>query len=372
MSLASFLRRPQTATAEATTTGAGAATASTRLYYASDIHGTETLWRKFLGAAAAYRAGVLVMGGDVAGKVVVPLLRRDDPAAGGVPPATPGGGATETAGDTEVDAAAAHTPAWDFELFGQHQLLRGEDQAQDAERRVRANGMYPHRMTAAEARRVAALPEADRERWFAQVMLETFARWLELADERLGDSDVRCFLMPGNDDPPGIDDALAHAHRVEACDERLVEFHGHEMLSLGYSNITPFHSPRELHEDELYRRVERLAEQLRSPERAVFNLHVPPYDSTLDTAAELDNDLRVVTIGAEPKLIPVGSTAVRELIQRYQPLVALHGHVHESPGAVHIGRTLCLNPGSAYHTGRISGCLVTLDRDRVRHQFVTG
>jgi Icc-related predicted phosphoesterase len=324
------------------------ATATTRLYYASDIHGTETLWRKFLGAAAAYRAGVLVMGGDVAGKVVVPLL------------------------ECEARNGSGEDIGWEFELFGQRELLRGEAQAAAAERRVRANGMYPHRMSAAEARRVAALPEDERERWFALVMLETFERWLALADERLGESGVRCFVMPGNDDPPGIDAALAEARRVEACDERVVEFDGHEMLSLGYSNITPFHSPRELDEDELYRRVERLAEQLHAPARAIFNLHVPPYDSTLDTAAELDAQLRVVTIGAEPKLIPVGSTAVRELIERYQPLLALHGHVHESPGAVHIGRTLCLNPGSAYHTGRISGCLVKLEGERVRHQFVTG
>jgi Icc-related predicted phosphoesterase len=71
-------------------------------------------------------------------------------------------------------------------------------------------------------------------------------------------------------------------------------------------------------------------------------------------------------------LIPVGSTAVRELIERYQPMLALHGHVHESPGAVHIGRTLCINPGSDYHTGRISGCLLRLSGDTATHQFVTG
>jgi uncharacterized protein len=315
-------------------------TATTRLYYASDIHGTEGLWRKFLGAAAAYRAGVIVMGGDVAGKVVVPLLQG---AAG-----------------------------YELELFGQRELLCDEDTVQDAETRIRANGMYPHRMSAAEARRVAELPESAREAWFAQVMLQTFERWLALADERLRDSDVRCFLMPGNDDPPGIDEAVARAARVEPCDERLVEFDGYEMLSLGYSNLTPFHSPRELTEDELYRRVARLAEQLCQPARAIFNLHVPPYDSGLDTAAELDEDLSVVTIGAEPKLIPVGSTAVRELIEHYQPLLALHGHIHESPGATRIGRTLCINPGSAYHTGRIAGCLVKLEGERARHQFVTG
>lgn len=320
--------------------GPHAGRALTRLYYASDIHGTESLWRKFLNAAAAYRAGVIVMGGDVAGKVVVPLIERAD--------------------------------GYELELFGRRERLRGEEQLADAERRVRANGMYPHRMSAAEARRVASLPESERERWFAEVMLETFERWLELAEERLAGSDVRCFLMPGNDDPDGIDIAIERARRVEACDGRIVEFDGHEMISLGYSNITPFDSPRELEEDELYRRVEGLAEQLRRPERAIFNLHVPPYASTLDTAAELDETLTVVTIGGEPRLIPVGSTAVRELIERYQPLLALHGHVHESPGATRIGRTLCINPGSAYHTGRIAGCLVKLEGERARHQFVTG
>ncbi len=312
-----------------------------RLYYASDIHGTETLWRKFLSAADVYGAQVIVMGGDVAGKVVVPLRE--------------------------------HSEGYEIELFGHRELLRDEDAAQDAERRIRANGMYPYRMSAQEVRRVAALSEEERERWFARVMLETFERWLALAEERLAQSEVRCFLMPGNDDPPGIEEALSRARRVEACDERIVEFDGHEMVSLGYSNITPFHSPRELEERELYRRVERLAEQLRAPRSAIFNLHVPPYDSTLDTAAELDESLTVVTQAGAPKRIPVGSTAVRELIERYQPLVSLHGHVHESPGATHIGRTLCVNPGSAYHTGRIAGCLINIDRKgRARHQFLTG
>lgn len=178
--------------------------------------------------------------------------------------------------------------------------------------------------------------------------------------------------MPGNDDPPGVDQAIERAVRVEACDDRIVEFEGHAMISLGYSNITPFHSPRELDEDELYRRVDALASQLDDPASAVFNLHVPPYDSTLDNAAELDEDLGVVMQGSEPKIIPVGSTAVRELIEHYQPLLSLHGHVHESAGAKRIGRTLCINPGSDYHTGRIAGCLIAVRGSDVRHQFVTG
>jgi len=321
--------------------GSEGASKPLRIYYASDIHGSERLWRKFLNAARVYEAPVIVMGGDVTGKAIVPLVER------------PGGG-------------------YEMELFGHRELLADEDQVKDAETRIGANGMYPHRMDHEELASVQAFSEQEREVWFADVMMQTFERWLELADERLAGSGVRCFLMAGNDDPHGVDEAIERADYVEACDDRIVEFDGHAMISLGYSNITPFHSPRELDENELYRRVDALACHLDDPASAVFNLHVPPYDSTLDNAAELDEDLGVVMLGSEPKIIPVGSTAVRELIERYQPLLSLHGHVHESAGAKRIGRTLCINPGSDYHTGRIAGCLIALRGSDVRHQFVTG
>jgi len=311
-----------------------------RLYYASDIHGTETLWRKFLHAARVYEAGVLVMGGDVTGKVVVPLIED--------------GG------------------AYVAELFGRAERAGSEDELEGLEKRIRANGMYPHRMSGTEVERVAALSERAREEWFAEVMLVTFERWLALAEERLADPAVRCFVMPGNDDPPAVDTAIERAARVEGCDARVVEFGGYTMVSLGYSNRTPFDSPRELDEDELYRRVSELADAAGDMDRCVFNLHVPPVDSSLDTCAALDENLEVVMAGSEPKLISAGSTAVREAIERYQPLVSLHGHIHESAGATRIGRTLCVNPGSDYHTGRIAGCLLQLRGDDVRHQFVTG
>jgi Icc-related predicted phosphoesterase len=231
--------------------------------------------------------------------------------------------------------------------------------------------MYPHRMTRAQIGAVAELSEDDREEWFADVMRATFDGWLALADERLNES-TRCFVMPGNDDPSGVDAAIEQATKVEACDGRVVEFDSYTMVSFGYSNRTPFDSPREVDEDELYRQVSELADQAGDMSRAVFNLHVPPYDSSLDTAAALTDDLEVIMEGSAPKLIPVGSTAVRELIEKYQPLLALHGHVHESPGATRIGRTLCINPGSDYHTGRISGVLIRLRGEDAKHQFVTG
>ncbi len=312
-----------------------------RLYYASDIHGTEVLWKKFLNASKVYNAKVLVMGGDITGKMVIPIIRQAD-------------------------------GAWAATFHGRSERLPSDEDVVKLERRIRGNGMYPYRTTAEEVADIGALPEEDRELWFEQVMLNSFKGWLELAEERLAGTQIRCFVMPGNDDPPSLEDVIDHASLVEACDEQWVQFDGYQMLSLGYSNITPWNSPRELDEDSLYDRIVTLAEQIPDHTRAVWNIHVPPHDSQLDTAAELDEDFNMVLVGRAPHMIPVGSSAVREAIERFQPLVALHGHIHESPGATRIGRTLCINPGSDYQTGRISGCLVNLRGDRVNHQFVTG
>lgn len=312
-----------------------------RLYYASDIHGTEVLWKKFLNAPKVYKAQVLVMGGDITGKVVIPIVQESD-------------------------------GTWTAHLFGGRQEARDDAELDGLERRVRGNGMYPYRTTHAEVDRIAGLPEEEREQWFESVMLHTFGEWIRLADERLAGTEIRCFVMPGNDDPPALEDCIRQGIRVESCDEAVVEFDGYSMLSLGYSNRTPWDSPREMDEDQLHRHIEELAQTVPDMSRCVFNLHVPPYDSTLDTAAELDENFKMVLIGKEPHMIPVGSTAVREAIEKYQPIASLHGHIHESPGAKRIGRTLCINPGSDYHTGRISGCLVTLRGDRAIHQFVTG
>lgn len=317
----------------------GGDAAITRLYYASDIHGSEVLWRKFLNAAQAYRADVLVMGGDLTGKVVIPFVERPD----GI----------------------------EVELFGERHVLTDPEQVAEMADRVRANGMYPYEMSASDVAEVAAMSVEEREHWFADVMRRTLANWLALADERL-DAGQPCFVMPGNDDPEGVDIAIDEAQHVQGCDDRVVRFGDYTMISLGYSNPTPFDSPRELPEDELYARVAALADGLESCERTIFNLHVPPYDSGLDMAPALTEDLEVVMSGSAPKMIPVGSRAVRELIEHYQPLLSLHGHVHESPGATRIGRTLAINPGSDYHTGRINGCLVQLRGDNVTHQFVTG
>jgi len=312
-----------------------------RLYYAGDIHGSEKCWRKFLNAAAFYEANVLVLGGDLTGKALVPLVER-----------RPG--------------------EWAANVLGRQEVVRGEEAAAELEQRVRFNGFYPYRCSQDEYRRLEA-DVAYRDDVVQRVTRDEVERWTALAEEKLNQSDVRCLVMPGNDDEFEIDEVLDAARRVENPDGRVVRVGDYQLLSSAWANPTPWDSPRELPEDELEAKLEALAAELEPGVPAIFNLHCPPYDSGLDLAAELTDDLRVVRKGGEPVIVPVGSTAVRAVIERHEPLLGLHGHIHESRGAATVGRTLCLNPGSVYAEGVIDGVVVDLDGGSlIRHQFVQG
>jgi Icc-related predicted phosphoesterase len=313
-----------------------------RIYYASDVHGSEKLWRKFVNAASFYEAGVLIMGGDLTGKVMVPLVEQ-----------RPG--------------------EWVAQVFGKKQKAKGEDKVADLERNIRINGFYPVRCDQDEFTRLQQ-DEAHRDEVFHEVMRGELTRWLEFASERLDGSGVCCFMMPGNDDDWDIDEVLDGARPpIESVDGRLSEFEGVQMISSAWANPTPWDSPRELPEEELSERLEKLAAELRPDVPTIFNLHCPPHDSGLDVAPELTDDLRVVREGGEPKLISVGSTSVRTLIERHQPMLALHGHIHESRAATEIGRTVCINPGSAYSQGVLDGAVVDVEGGNVvSYQLVSG
>jgi Icc-related predicted phosphoesterase len=308
---------------------------SLTVYYASDIHGSDLLWRKFLGAGAFYGAGAAIMGGDLLGKAVVPIERRDD-------------------------------GTYRLTFLGADRMIR-EDELAATESSIRFNGFYPWVAPAEEiARR-----RGDQEDLFHQVARRELQGWIDLADERANGN--RPFVMAGNDDPWYVDELLSSARGIVFCDERVLRVGPHEMISLSYANPTPWASPRELDEDALYERLRALADQLEDPASSIFNLHVPPFDSGLDRAPKLKPDLTPVYTGGQPVPVPVGSTAVRRLIEEVQPLLALHGHIHESRGETRIGRTLALNSGSEYNTGRLHGVVVRLGLDRViSHQFVVG
>jgi Icc-related predicted phosphoesterase len=318
------------------------ATAETvALYYASDLHGSDRCWRKFLGAGRFYGVQALIMGGDLTGKAIVPIESRDD-------------GSFETT------------------FIGETRSGRTAEELEELVQAIRFNGMYPWLAPAAEIARLRDDASA-RAALLEETMVTELRRWIELADERMAGYGIDVFVMPGNDDPWACDAVIESAVHVKACDDRVVRVGPHEMISCAYANPTPWNSPRELDEDALYTRIKGLADQLEDPATAIFNLHVPPYDSGLDTANEMNPDLTLKYIGGQPHPIPVGSHAVRQIIEEVQPLLALHGHIHESRGEVRIGRTLAINTGSEYNSGHIHGAVVTLAGPEVRkHQLVVG
>jgi Icc-related predicted phosphoesterase len=301
--------------------------ADLKLFFATDIHGSERCFRKFLNAGRFYEADVLVMGGDMTGKMLLPVVRL----AG--------------------HRYAAH-------VAGRERVVTEEELP--ALRSLIANaGFYAHECDPDE---LAAL-EADRasvDELFRRLMTETLERWLALAEERIDGGRV-CLMAPGNDDPGFVDELLDASPVVINPEGRVTELPGgFELISVGTSNPTPWDTPRELPEEQLAAVIEASAERLSHPERAIFNLHVPPRDTPIDQAILLDDELRPRIEAGSPLVGGVGSSAVREAIERHQPMLGLHGHIHEGRGEARIGRTVSLNPGSEYGEGVLRGVLVGL------------
>ncbi len=314
---------------------------SFKSFYASDIHGSEMLWRKFINAASFYGVETLIMGGDIAGKAMIPIVRRN---------------------------SSFYAPGFSAER------AFTEDELPALERRIRDIGQYPYQMTEDELATVKDDQNAI-DRLFLQIMSETLERWLRLAEERLRDKRVRLYVMLGNDDEPALREALARSPVVVDPEDHVVELgEGFQMLSCGFANPTPWNSPREMPEEELLRHLEHLVGQLQEPAKSVFNLHVPPIRTAIDIAPVVDENLSPVIQGGSILMGSAGSQAVRTVIEQYQPLLALHGHIHESRGTVKIGKTICINPGSAYGEGILHGALFELDKRKglKRYQLTSG
>jgi Icc-related predicted phosphoesterase len=310
----------------------------TKLFFATDVHGSEICWKKFVNAAKFYEVDIIILGGDMTGKAIVPIIAQ---------------------GNEKYKVTLLEQETW----------LEGQDQVEEMVKTIQNRGYYPYVTDPDEVAEISTTPGRSDE-LFLQEALRTAERWIEYADTRLADSGIRCYVCPGNDDVFELDAVIETSQHVQLAEGQVVMLdEHHEMVSCGWSNPTPWDTHREEDEDALRVRLQGMTAQLKNPRNAVFNFHAPPYGSGLDEAPELSEDLRPTYAGRA--LINVGSHAVLESIETYQPLLGLHGHIHEGKGTRKLQRTLCINPGSMYEQGMLQGAIIELKRNKIGNYILT-
>lgn len=313
---------------------------NTRVYYCCDIHASNVCFRKVLNATkhGLYKANVIIVGGDLTGKRIVPIVKQVD-------------------GDYTCD------------FLEKTHVMKSQEEVNEMKKLVGDSGFYPY---LTEPEQVAEL-RTNRIKFDAlinELILERMKEWMKLGDERLSNCDAQFYMLPGNDDDPRCGEIISSSKCVKNPDGQVVNIDGaHEMISSSASNATPWKTPGEFTEDQLEAMFEKMLATVKNHRNLILNLHVPPYDSGLDIAPKLNEQLQPVLVGGEFMRIPVGSTAVRKIVEKYQPKLGLFGHIHESGGDVFIGKTLCVNPGSEYSEGILRGYVVDLDEKGIKQFY---
>jgi len=314
----------------------------TTILFATDIHGSEQTFRKFINASKIYKVNACILGGDITGKMIVPLVRKSD-------------------GTVSVD------------YQGESINLTDENEIDRKIELIKLNGTYPYLADEDEFEKFKDNPSL-RDEIMNKLIKEQMISWVELAESRLNGTGINCYVTGGNDDPFFINDILDRGiSNIHYAEDKAIKINSKfELVSTGWGNMTPWKCPRDIAEDELEAKLETMVSNINDFSKAIFNFHVPPYNSTIDACPKLD------TTVSPPKpiigeSISAGSTAVRKIIEKYQPLMGLHGHIHESRGYFKINKTVCFNPGSEYSEGLLRAVLVKLDDNGIKsYQFISG
>jgi Icc-related predicted phosphoesterase len=306
----------------------------TRVFYATDVHGSERCFRKFLSAVKVYKADVLVLGGDITGKIVIPIRELSN-------------------------------GAYRATYLGKDQVASTPEELNRLKELIADSGYYYYMISDSQG----DLSKEEIDKVFLKAMKETLARWIDYAEKVLRDTDTVCYVTGGNDDFQEVVDGIPETEHVKNPDNKVIKIDSsHEMASLGWSNVTPWRCPRECSEEELNSRIEKICASVSDPSNCVFNFHCPPVDCGLDTAVKLDDSVyppKPIMNAGEPVRFGAGSSSVRSAIELHQPLVDLCGHIHESRGVCKIKKTLVINPGSEYTEGILNGVLVNLSDKKV-------
>ncbi len=307
----------------------------TRILYGSDFHGSEAVYRKFLASGLQYKANALIVGGDVTGKAMIPIIHQ--------------GGSRYTS-----------------HLFGADKVANTADELEALKKSISSVGFYPIVLEKDEAEELEGDPAKMGAR-FEQEMCNRVREWMKLAEEKLVPQKIDLYFMAGNDDLYSIDKVVAEFGHIRNPDMQRFELEGgYDVVGLSNANMTPWRCARDIEEPDLATKLEALAALMPRPERTVAVIHVPPFHSGLDTCPDLDENLKIITQGGQVVMKSAGSTAVRDFIERVQPMLTLHGHIHESPGHTRNGRTLMINAGSEYAEGIMKAAIINLEDGKVK------
>lgn len=313
----------------------------TRILYGSDFHGSDAVFRKFLAAGIQYKANALMVGGDVTGKAMIPVIHE-------------GGGRYEA------------------ELFGETKKAATAEELKTLQKSISHVGFYPIVLEKDEAEDLEGDPAKMGAR-FEHEMCQRVREWMQLAEVKLTPLNMQLYFMAGNDDLASVDAVIGEFKSIRNPDMRHFDMEGgYEVVGLSNANLTPWLCARDVAEDVLTAKLDELAGMIREPEHAIAMLHVPPYASGLDTCPELDKNLKIITQGGQVVMKSAGSPAVKAFIEKIQPMLSLHGHIHESPGHVRNGRTLMINAGSEYAEGIMKAAIVNLENGKLKgHMLVS-
>ena len=316
-----------------------------RIFFASDIHASDVAFRKFLNAGNYYRADALLYGGDITGKALIFIEKDRD-------------------GNYQAD------------FLGTHEVVKGEEQLKILTQKIMDRGYYYKIMDGAEID-TAMQSKDEMHGLITEEMIKRVENWLELGRRFFAKSQKKMYLLLGNDDPRDVLDAIRSGTNENIIDVNEKNFTldcGIEGIGVPFSNITPWKLPGDVPEDELQSKIEKLASGVQDIHHSIFLIHVPPIDTAIDEAPLLE-DLKIKVDVTGIKTTHVGSTAVRSAIEKFQPMLSLHGHIHESRGVARIGKTLCINPGSEYEQGVLRGAVINIDEKSKKlrsHLLVSG
>ena len=314
----------------------------TRILYGSDFHGSEGVFRKFIASGFQYKADILMVGGDVTGKAMIPVIHQGQ---------------------------GRYVGTW----FGKEAVATNPTELEKIKKDISSVGFYPIVLEKDEAKELETQPGKMASRFEAEMCLRV-RQWMILAEEKLTPQKMLLYFMAGNDDLASIDAAVAEFKSIRNPDMRHSEIEGgYEVVGLSNANMTPWHCARDVEEAVLEQKLETLTGMIHHPEQTIAVLHVPPFGSGLDTCPELDKNLKIVTQGGQVVMKSAGSLAVKAFIEKVQPMLSLHGHIHESPGHVHIGRTLSINAGSEYAEAILKAAIINLEDGKVKgHLLISG